>query len=119
MTAIKRSSLHLAACLLFHPFLANAQSQTTGSIAGVVKDPAGAVVAGAEVTAKNNATGEERKTVTNKMGSYAVPLLPPGVYTVTVAANGFENAVFPDLRVAITETTVSYTHLTLPTICSV
>ncbi len=48
----------VAVCLLISPPTARAQSQTTGSIAGVVKDPAGAAVPRAEARAKNEVTGE-------------------------------------------------------------
>jgi carboxypeptidase family protein len=111
MNSMNGFSLLLATWLLLPPFAAYPQSQTTGRITGVVKDPSGGVVAAAKVTMESNATGEERKTVTDETGSYAVPLLPPGVYKVTVAANGFENAVVLDLRVAITETTTADVRL--------
>jgi hypothetical protein len=81
-----------------------ALGQTTGRIAGVVRDPSGAVIAGAEVTVRNQATGEERKVATDETGNYSAPLLPPGVYQVSVAANGFQRALFPQVRVNITET---------------
>ncbi len=45
--------------------------QTTGSISGTVSDPNGAVVAGANVTLKNNATGAERTAVAKDNGSFS------------------------------------------------
>ncbi len=96
----------LACCLTSLVSLsALAQSQTTGRIAGTVKDSAGAVINGAEVTVANRATGIERQAVTDSEGSYIVPLLPAGLYQVTVKANGFKKAAFDAVRVAITETT--------------
>src|SRR5437868_14941722 len=82
-----------------------AQSQTTGRIAGTVKDQNGAVIVGAEVTVTSLATAEVRKVTTDTEGNYAVPLLPPGAYRVRVTANGFSSALFDSVQVVITETT--------------
>jgi hypothetical protein len=64
-----------------------------GTILGTVTDPSGAVVAGAKVTVKNTGTGLERSTETSGDGSYSMPELPIGTYTVTVSLNGFETSV--------------------------
>src|SRR5437016_7460991 len=64
-----------------------------GTILGTVTDPSGAVVAGAKVTAKNVNTGLERTTQTSADGSYSIPELPIGTYTVTVSQNGFQTSV--------------------------
>ncbi len=83
----------------------SAQSQTTGNVEGVVRDPSGAVVPGATVTVTSKATGDERNVTTDETGSYTVPALPPGAYRVQIAATGFRQTVFEDVTVAITETT--------------
>jgi Carboxypeptidase regulatory-like domain/TonB-dependent Receptor Plug Domain len=64
-----------------------------GTILGTVTDPSGAVVAGAKVTAKNVGTGLERTTQTSADGSYSMPELPIGTYTVTISQSGFQTAV--------------------------
>src|SRR6266852_255246 len=64
-----------------------------GTILGTVTDPSGAVVSGAKVTVRNVATGLERTTQTSADGSYAVPELPIGTYTVTITQSGFQTAV--------------------------
>src|SRR5271165_2382438 len=61
-----------------------------GTILGSVTDPSGAVVAGAKVSAKNAGTGLERSTTTSADGSYSLPELPIGTYTVTVVQPGFQ-----------------------------
>ncbi|MGA9390962.1 MAG: TonB-dependent receptor [Candidatus Sulfotelmatobacter sp.] len=61
-----------------------------GTILGTATDASGAVVAGAKVTVKNVATGLERTTETSADGSYALPELPIGTYTVTVVLPGFQ-----------------------------
>jgi len=61
-----------------------------GTILGSVTDPSGAVVAGATVKVRNLGTGMERTTVTSSDGSYSVPELPIGSYSVTVTQTGFK-----------------------------
>ena len=61
-----------------------------GTILGTVTDPSGAVVAGATVKARNQATGLERTTSTSADGSYALPELPIGTYTLSVTQAGFQ-----------------------------
>jgi len=69
-----------------------------------VVDEKGAAIPGAEVTVANMATGETRNVVSDDSGHYIVPLLPPGVYSVSITANGFKKFVADDVRVALTET---------------
>ena len=102
----RRTSSFFLFAFLFLAFLsASAQTHTTGSIAGAVKDQNGAVIVDAEVTVVSKATGDERGVSTDKEGNYAVPFLPPGIYRVSVAANGFTTKLFDNVHVFITETT--------------
>jgi len=64
-----------------------------GTILGTVTDSSGAVVSGAKVTVKNEGTGLERVTATSADGSYSLPELPIGTYTVTVSQSGFQTFV--------------------------
>jgi hypothetical protein len=64
--------------------------ETTGSIAGTVKDPTGAVIVGATVTASNEATGSESRTATDEGGAYQFPLLRAGTYRLVVENRGFQ-----------------------------
>src|ERR1700686_3857696 len=72
-----------------------------GTILGTVTDPSGAVVAGATVKVKNVATGLERTTATSADGSYAVPELPIGTYSVTVTQAGFQTAITNTVEVNV------------------
>lgn len=75
---------------------------TTGSLQGIVKDPNGAVVAGASVKITNSETGQVRQTVTNDDGFYRVTNLIPGdKYEVEVTANGFETKTTKDVAVRL------------------
>src|SRR5215475_15881193 len=64
----------------------------SGIIAGTVKDPNGAVVAGAQVTVRNEVTGETRDAVTDDQGRFKVDGLAPGGYKIKVNRDGFKTA---------------------------
>ena len=66
-----------------------AQSLVSGDLTGTVTDPSGAVVSGATVTLKSDATGATRTTTTGSNGTYRFSLLSPGSYTISVNASGF------------------------------
>src|SRR6266704_105337 len=72
-----------------------------GTILGTVTDPQGAVVPGAKVTVHNINTGLERTTQTSADGSYSVPELPIGAYTVSVTQSGFQTAYVTDIAVDV------------------
>ncbi|MGH6876568.1 MAG: carboxypeptidase-like regulatory domain-containing protein, partial [Rhizomicrobium sp.] len=69
---------------------APARAQYNASIQGTVVDKSGAVVAGANVTIKNEATGVTQSTTSTTTGFYAISGLPPGSYDVTVSATNFQ-----------------------------
>src|SRR5579872_292752 len=64
-----------------------------GTILGSVTDASGAVVPGASVKVHNVNTGQDRVTVTTADGTYAVPELPVGTYSVTVTQKGFQTSI--------------------------
>lgn len=74
---------------------------STGSIAGVVRDPSGAVIGGAKVRVTNQETGLTRSAVTNDLGQYTVPALPVGMYSVRVEKEGFRSAAQQDVKLDI------------------
>ena len=71
-----------------------------GSISGSVVDPQGAVVSGAQVTAKNIETGVSFTTTSDSSGLYRLNLLPTGTYNVEVKAQGFKTATSNGVVVA-------------------
>ena len=72
-----------------------------GTILGTVTDVTGAWVTGATVKVKNADTGLERTTQTSADGSYAVPELPIGTYTVTITQSGFQTSVTSNVAVDV------------------
>jgi hypothetical protein len=75
-----------------------AQSQTTGGIAGTVKDQTGAVVVDAKVTVVSDASGDARKITTDDGGSYAATLLPRGLYRVSITAPRLSGSIVRGCR---------------------
>lgn len=90
----------LALLLAFVP--ATLLAQDTASLTGTIRDPSGAVVAGASVSVKNLDTGLARQTKTNSAGEYLAAALAPGHYDLAVSASGFERYLAQNvtLRVA-------------------
>ncbi len=66
------------------------QIADTSGLYGNVRDTSDAVIAGAQVEAKNLATGVTRRTVTTQSGDYAITNLPAGNYVLTVRVQGFK-----------------------------
>ena len=66
-----------------------AQSGTSGSVEGVVKDPTGAVIPGANIAISNPVSGLHRDTVSGAIGDFRFPNLPINAYHMVVSAPGF------------------------------
>jgi hypothetical protein len=81
-----------------------------GTITGVVKDPSGAVVPGADITITEKATGVVTRTVSTQAGAYRAPYIPPGMYRITAALAGFNTATADNIQVMVGQTvTVDFT----------
>ncbi len=63
---------------------------STASLSGTATDPSGAPVASAPVELRNTASGDLRRGVTNAQGYFDLTLIPPGTYSVKIAAPGFK-----------------------------
>jgi len=90
-----------------------AQLAGNGAITGTVSDATGAVIPNATITVVAISTNETTVRKTTSAGDYTATPLPPGVYTVTVTANGFEKYVQQNLNVNALETISLNIKLTL------
>jgi Carboxypeptidase regulatory-like domain/TonB dependent receptor len=73
----------------------------TGSISGTVTDSSGAAISGAMVTIRELGTNAIRTVRTSDVGSYRVPQLSPGAYSVKVERDGFQPAEQARITLAI------------------
>ena len=97
-----RSSLGtclIAIGLLILPAIA--QAQTTGTIRGSVKDPSGAVIPGAPVTATTIGTDTTRSATTDADGTFEFVEMPVAHYTISIEAPGFKKFIAKDVAVDI------------------
>jgi hypothetical protein len=92
---------------------AHAQLSGKGAVSGIVSDPSGAVIGGATVVITNTATGVSVTTTTTGAGDYSVSTLDPGLYTVTVTAQGFEKLTQQNVQVNALETQTFSPKLTV------
>ena len=85
-----------------------AKAQSTGVLRGSVIDPSGAAVAHAKVIVRNQGNGFEWNGESDSDGLFVAAALPPGIYTITVTAEGFQTAIVSNLAVEVS-TTVAQT----------
>src|SRR5712692_7228261 len=90
-------------CFLLFPIGAFAQSDR-GTITGTVSDPAGAIVPGATVVARNMETAAPYQTTTTSTGNYTLSQLPAGIYDLSVEVTGFNKFVQQGIRVFVART---------------
>ena len=81
-----------------------ALAQSFAEITGVVTDPTGAVVTGANVTVTNPATNSTRRASTNSSGNYSFPALLPGTYNVRAEVQGFQAEVRSGVELQVQQT---------------
>lgn len=75
----------------------------TGGLAGVVKDPSGAVIAGATIKVVDTERGTEHAATTNAQGEFIVSPLKIGRYQVTAEKAGFKKTVAGPITVNVDE----------------
>lgn len=74
-------------------------SQGTGTLSGLVEDPAGALVQKAHITLSAEAANTARETVTDSNGRFTFSGVPAGTYDLTIKAEGFSEEI---LRITVT-----------------
>ena len=87
--------------LLLCLFAVSALAQSnTGRLVGTVSGPDG-VIPGATVVVTDNQTNKEQTVITSGEGSFTVPQLDPGTYTVKITAQGFRTFIATDLKIDV------------------
>jgi hypothetical protein len=117
--SLPKSGIRLALGLLSAAALSFAQvDYATATLKGIVLDPQDKIVAGAKVTAFNEATGATHTVVSNTDG-YQILSLAPGAYRVEVAASGFARSVARDVVLTVGQPALYDVHLSLGTETSI
>ncbi|HEX4899859.1 MAG TPA: carboxypeptidase-like regulatory domain-containing protein, partial [Pyrinomonadaceae bacterium] len=98
--SIQIGFLFFVTVLLTGVALGQAQSNAA-DLNGFVRDPQGAVVVGATVTARNPATNFSRSVTTNDEGYYQITSLPPGEYEISVEATNYKKAIVPSYKLTV------------------
>ncbi|MGB6874429.1 MAG: TonB-dependent receptor [Candidatus Acidiferrales bacterium] len=88
-----------------------ALAQSTATLQGSVTDASNSAVPGATIMIHNQNTGVDITTKTDASGYYVMPGLLPGLYQVTVRANGFESDVVKDLKLDVATTVTENAQL--------
>jgi hypothetical protein len=79
----------MAIAMLCLVFTAGMGQNLTGQLSGTVTDQSGAVIPNANITLKNQLSGDTRRTVSNSEGVFAFAAVPTGEYTITIETQGF------------------------------
>src|SRR6202167_3645831 len=80
-----------------------ARADVTATITGLVRDPSGAVVPSAQVTARNQQTGTVMTVATDAQGFYSLQGLPVDTYEVEITKAGFKRFIQPGLVLTVNE----------------
>ena len=103
-TGTRLASVVLCCLSLFVPASAVGEIHT-GRLAGTVSEEQGAAIGGAEITATNVATGEERRATSADSGSYVMDSLARGIYRVRVTAGARVPSTYETVRIHAGRTT--------------
>jgi hypothetical protein len=91
-----RFPLQFLLSILFLAAAVSGQSPNS-TISGLVLDPSGRLIVGADILVLNDATGLSYLGATNSQGIYAITNLPPGPYRIQVSKFGFKSLIKPDI----------------------
>ena len=97
-----RAKLTVLCFISFVLFINTAPAQSpTGTVSGIVLDPSGGAIAGAQVLIINEATAVQYPGKANGEGYYVVPNIPPGTYRIQVSNSGFKTIIKPDIVIHV------------------
>jgi Carboxypeptidase regulatory-like domain/TonB-dependent Receptor Plug Domain len=97
-----RVKLTVLCFITFVLFINTAPAQSpTGTVSGIVLDPSGSAIAGAQVLIINEATAVQYPGKANGEGYYVVPNIVPGTYRIQVSNSGFKTIIKPDIIIHV------------------
>jgi Carboxypeptidase regulatory-like domain/TonB dependent receptor-like, beta-barrel len=94
---------YLMALITFFFVIQSAAQTTNGSITGRITDPSGAVIPAAEIDVTNEGTNVTRGAKTDATGSYIIPQLPPGLYSISVKKEGFATQIRTGVQLEVNQ----------------
>jgi hypothetical protein len=97
-----RVRLTVLCFITFVLFINTAPAQSpNGTVSGIVLDPSGGVIVGADLLVINDGTGVQYAGKANSEGFYVVPNIPPGTYRIQVSNSGFKTIIKPDIVIHV------------------
>ena len=112
----KRTLPVVLVMLLWIAFTAtlSAQSQQ-GSVVGTITDSSGAAIPSATLVLKNDQTNVTQTATADSSGNYRFTLVPPGLYTLSVKAQGFTEKQIKNVQVETSKAQELNTALSVQT----
>lgn len=109
--------LALLSILIVSAYLtAFSQQAANATLNGTVRDPNGAVIAGAKITATQTATSVKRNTVTNDDGLYVLSNMSPGAYELKFELKGFATKILTEVLLNVGQTATFNVSLEVGTV---
>lgn len=105
--------LGLVTLLTCLPAMQTFAQTTSGTLVGTVYKPTGEPLGGARVVAMNELNGNSRATITSADGSYRIPFMPPGRYTIRASMEGFTDNQITGFPIPLNSTTNLVPPITL------
>jgi len=94
----------ILACVAFHCIPHGVSQIAAGALNGTVTDSTGASIPKATVAVGSSESGFQRHVITSEAGTYTIPDLLPGNYSLTVDAVGFKRAIVPKISLFVGQT---------------
>ncbi len=107
---IKQILCTIAATLMMMLLMASASFAQTSTVRGQVIDELKAVIPGADIIL-TSADGKQRKAKSGTNGDFSIPAVPPGVYTLTSAYQGFQTVIINDLKIPLDKPSLEITMI--------
>ncbi|HEY4050602.1 MAG TPA: TonB-dependent receptor [Acidobacteriaceae bacterium] len=95
------AAMQLVPLFLISNHLLAQSSRVSGELTGIVGDSSGAVIPQASVTVKNSDNNQQRTALSDESGTFRVGNLPDGAYAVRVHKDGFTDASYTTVNIAV------------------